>query len=67
MADKNVKTTELKDVELFTSVEQVKNHLVEKGKTQGHLSHEEIADKLSSFELDADAMDEFFDECTTLE
>src|SRR5699024_5175501 len=25
-------------------------------------SHEEIADKLSNFELDADAMDEFFEE-----
>src|SRR5699024_11720247 len=62
MAEKKEQNTETKDVELFTSVEQVKNFLLERGKTQGHLSHEEIADKLSSFELDADAMDEFFDE-----
>ncbi|AKG73985.1 RNA polymerase sigma factor RpoD [Salinicoccus halodurans] len=62
MAEKKEQTTETKDVELFTSVEQVKNFLLERGKSQGHLSHEEIADKLSSFELDADAMDEFFDE-----
>src|SRR5699024_1011327 len=62
MAEKKEQNTETKDVELFTSVEQVKNFLLERGKTQGHPSHQEIADTLSSFELDADAIDEFFDE-----
>ncbi len=62
MSENKVGTTETKDEELFTSVEQVKQALLEKGKKEGHLSHEEIADKLSNFELDADTMDEFFDE-----
>src|SRR5690625_2360860 len=47
---------------MFTSIEQVKQALLEKGKKEGHLSHEEIADKLANFELDADAMDELFEE-----
>src|SRR5699024_12755222 len=62
MSENKVGTTETKDEELFTSVEQVKQALLEKGKKEGHLSHEEIADKLSNFELDADTMDGFFDE-----
>ncbi len=62
MSENKVGATETKDEELFTSVEQVKQALLEKGKKEGHLSHEEIADKLSNFELDADTMDEFFDE-----
>lgn len=36
--------------------------LIEKGKKEGHLSHEEIAEKLQNFEMDSDMMDDFFDQ-----
>ena len=29
---------------------------------EGHLSHEEIAEKLQNFEMDSDQMDDFFDQ-----
>ncbi|MCZ2499996.1 sigma-70 family RNA polymerase sigma factor, partial [Xylophilus sp. Kf1] len=32
------------------------------GKKEGHLSHEEIAEKLQNFEMDSDQMDDFFDQ-----
>ena len=35
--------------------------LIDKGK-EGHLSHEEIAEKLQNFEMDSDQMDDFFDQ-----
>ena len=35
--------------------------LIDKGK-KGHLSHEEIAEKLQNFEMDSDQMDDFFDQ-----
>ena len=34
----------------------------EKGKKEGHLSHEEIAEKLQNFDMDSDQMDDFFDQ-----
>ena len=61
MAKKKAITPATKEIE-FTSVEQAKALLLEKGKKDGQLSHEEVADKLANFELDSDAMDEFFDE-----
>ena len=36
--------------------------LIDKGKKEGHLSHEEIAEKLQNFEMDSDQMDDFFDQ-----
>ena len=33
-----------------------------KEKKEGHLSHEEIAEKLQNFEMDSDQMDDFFDQ-----
>ncbi|CDZ99995.1 RNA polymerase sigma factor SigA [Jeotgalicoccus saudimassiliensis] len=61
MAKKKAITVEPKEVD-FTTVEQAKAFLLEKGKKDGQLSHEEVADKLANFELDSDAMDEFFEE-----
>lgn len=59
MAAKKSDTT-TKIAELLT-LEQVKAQLLETGKKNGHLSHEEIADKLQNFEMDSDHMDEFFE------
>ena len=41
---------------------KIKKQLIEKGKKEGHLSHEEIAEKLQNFEMDSDMMDDFFDQ-----
>ncbi|SUM33259.1 RNA polymerase sigma factor RpoD [Staphylococcus gallinarum] len=46
------------------TIEDVKKQLIEKGKKEGHLSHEEIAEKMQNFEMDSDQMDEFFDQLT---
>ena len=46
------------------TLEDVKKQLIEKGKKQGHLSHEEIAEKMQNFEMDSDQMDELFDQLT---
>ncbi|MBO1996573.1 hypothetical protein J4714_09585 [Staphylococcus epidermidis] len=35
---------------------------MDKGKKEGHLSHEEIAEKLQNFEMDWIEMDDFFDQ-----
>ncbi len=35
---------------------------MKKVKKQGHLSHEEIAEKLQNFDIDSDQMDDFFDQ-----
>ncbi len=43
------------------SLEQTKEKLVEKGKKQGFLAYEDIAEKLSSFVIESDQMDEFYD------
>ena len=61
MANKKAATAETKEIE-FTNIDQAKQYLLEKGKKEGQLSHEEVADKLANFELDSDAMDEFFEE-----
>ncbi|CAD2076058.1 RNA polymerase sigma factor RpoD [Phocicoccus pinnipedialis] len=66
MANKKALVTVEAELDL-TSLEQVKNFLVEKGKAEGQLSHEEIADKLQNFDLDSDAMDDFFEELTQQE
>ncbi len=43
------------------TVEQAKEKLVEIGKKRGALAYEEVADKLSPYELDSDQMDEFYE------
>ena len=47
--------------DVLLTIDQVKAQLIETGKKNGHLSHEEIADKLQNFEMDSDHMDEFFE------
>lgn len=44
-----------------TSIEQVKEQLVELGKKRGVLTYKEIIDRLSGFEQDSDQIDEFFE------
>ncbi len=58
MADKSARS---KDVENELTLDQVKDQLLEAGKKRGILTYEEISEKLSSFEIDSDAMDEYFD------
>src|SRR5690625_4814318 len=43
------------------TLEQVKEQLVEQGKKQGSLAFEEIADRLSNFEIESDQIDEFYE------
>ncbi|WP_050615803.1 RNA polymerase sigma factor RpoD [Bacillus testis] len=58
MADKSARS---KEVENELTLDQVKEKLLEAGKKRGVLTYEQVSDKLSTFELDSDAMDEFFD------
>ncbi|WP_019242622.1 MULTISPECIES: RNA polymerase sigma factor RpoD [Bacillus] len=58
MADKSARS---KDVENELTLEQVKEQLLELGKKRGVLTYEDVSEKLASFELDSDAIDEYFD------
>lgn len=58
MADKSARS---KDVENELTLEQVKEQLLEKGKKTGRLTYEEASEKLSTFELDSEAIEEYFD------
>ena len=53
------KPTQTKDSEM--TLEMAKESLVEIGKKKGVLAYEEVADKLSNFEIDSDEMDEFYE------
>ncbi|WP_243297188.1 RNA polymerase sigma factor RpoD [Bacillus litorisediminis] len=59
MAEKSARSRE--EVENEVTLEQAKDHLIEIGKKRGHLTYEEIADKLSSFEVDSEHLDEFYE------
>lgn len=61
MSDKELNKINSANNEAFLTIEQVKHQLIEQGKKAGHLSHEEIADKLQNYEMDSDQMDDFFD------
>ncbi|MES5811878.1 RNA polymerase sigma factor RpoD [Mammaliicoccus sciuri] len=61
MSDKELNKINSANNEEVLTIEQVKHQLIEQGKKAGHLSHEEIADKLQNFEMDSDQMDDFFD------
>ena len=61
MSDKELNKINSANNEEVLTIEQVKHQLIEQGKKAGHLSHEEIADKLQNFEMDPDQMDDFFD------
>lgn len=58
MADKSARS---KDVENELTLDQVKDQLLEAGKKRGILTYDEISERLSTFELDSDAMDEYFE------
>lgn len=59
LAEKSARSRE--EVENEVTLEQAKDHLIEVGKKRGHLTYEEIADKLSSFEVDSEQLDEFYE------
>ncbi|MCS0786688.1 RNA polymerase sigma factor RpoD [Cytobacillus pseudoceanisediminis] len=58
MAEKSARSKEV-DTEL--TLEQVKDQLVEIGKKTGVLAYDDIAERLSQFELDSHQMDEFYE------
>ena len=63
MADKQQQPSRSKETENQTelTLEQAKEQVVELGKKRGILAYEEVAEKLSNFELDSDQMDEFYE------
>ncbi len=58
MAEKSARS---KEVEPEVTLEQVKDQLTELGKKTGVLAYDDIAERLSSYELDSDQMDEFYE------
>lgn len=50
-----------KDAETELTFEQVKEQLTELGKKRGVLTYEEIAEKMSGFEVESDQMDEYYE------
>ncbi len=54
MADKQTHDTEV-------TFEQVKEQLTEIGKKRGVLTYEEIAERMSNFEIESDQMDEYYE------
>ncbi len=55
------KPSQTKENEPELTLEQAKEQLVEIGKKRGVLAYEEIADRLSSFVIEPDQMDEFYE------
>ncbi|MFO1443433.1 RNA polymerase sigma factor RpoD [Bacillus sp. Bva_UNVM-123] len=58
MAEKSARS---KEVDSELTLEQVKEQLTEAGKKTGVLAYDDIAEKLSHFELDSHQMDEFYE------
>src|SRR5699024_4713520 len=44
------------------TLEQVKEDLIEEGKKEGVLDYEEVADRLSTFEIEPEQIDEFYEQ-----
>ncbi|MCP3025653.1 RNA polymerase sigma factor RpoD [Halobacillus sp. A5] len=61
MADKQQQPSRSKENESELTLEQAKEQLLEIGKKRGILAYEEVAEKLSSFELDSEQMDEYYE------
>ncbi len=55
------KPAKTKDNQNELTLEQAKDQLLEIGKKRGALAYEEVADRLSSFELESEQMDEFYE------
>ncbi|MDF0727202.1 RNA polymerase sigma factor RpoD [Cytobacillus sp. S13-E01] len=58
MAEKSARSKEM-DTEL--TIDQVKEQLTELGKKRGVLTYEEIAEKMSGFEVESDQLDEYYE------
>lgn len=59
MAEKSARSKEVTENEV--TVEQVKDQLTALGKKTGVLAYDDIAERLSSFELDSEQMDEYYE------
>jgi RNA polymerase primary sigma factor len=58
MAEKSARS---KQMDSDLTLEQVKEQLTELGKKRGVLTYEEIAERMSGFDLDSDQMDEYYE------
>ncbi|WP_078545594.1 RNA polymerase sigma factor RpoD [Litchfieldia alkalitelluris] len=58
MAEKSARS---KEVETELTIDQVKDQLTELGKKRGVLTYEEIAEKMSGFEVESDQLDEYYE------
>ncbi len=58
MAEKSARS---KEVETEITIDQVKDQLTELGKKRGVLTYEEIAEKMSGFEIESDQLDEYYE------
>ncbi|WP_028399233.1 RNA polymerase sigma factor RpoD [Ectobacillus panaciterrae] len=58
MADKSARS---KEIETDVTVEQVKEQLTELGKKRGVLTYEEIAERMSGFDMESEQMDEYYE------
>lgn len=69
-AGKGMKKTDIKDEareeERGLTLQEAKAVLIELGKQRGTLTYAEIAKRLSTFDLDPDQLDEFFDQLSEL-
>lgn len=55
------KSAQSKEMETELTIDQVKDQLTEVGKKRGVLTYEEIAEKMSGFEMESDQMDEYYE------
>ncbi|HHW36905.1 MAG TPA: RNA polymerase sigma factor RpoD [Bacillales bacterium] len=58
MAEKGARS---KEIETEITLDQAKEQVIQQGKKKGVISYDEIAERLSAFELDSDQMDEFYE------
>lgn len=58
MAEKGARS---KEVETEITLDQAKEQVIAQGKKRGVITYDEIAERLSAFELDSDQMDEFYE------
>src|SRR5699024_1305431 len=55
------KPAQAKDNQSEQTLDQAKDQLLDMGKKRGVLAYEEVAERLSGFELESDQMDEFYE------
>lgn len=58
MAEKGARS---KEIETEITLDQAKEQVIQQGKKRGVITYDEIAERLSAFELDSDQMDEFYE------